>query len=405
MPYAEGARFDPDKGCMSTTRKEIIGEISEWVNSPNADKAPCIFFLSGVAGFGKSAIAHAVARQFDQLGRLGLSYCFDHADQANHRPSNLLSTIALDIADLDHQWKRSLGDVVKGSRSLRTTLSATEQFKNFILEPSKALTTIGPIVIVINALDESGAKSYHQTLLQVLAKRASDLPPNFQVLITAHPEADILNTFSDNLYIFCKHMDTIEKSSNESNISLFIKNQLTDIPSLEIQWPQRRWCRMLLEGSDGLFQWASTACQAIKDSKGGVRPTELLTRFCSLEHGLDGLYSEVLGQTFDANNAMVMSRFKLVMGRILEVKEPLSVSAHSKLCYGDDDTDLVALIVQSMGSLLSGISQTDRPVRALHASFFDFLTDESQSKSYYVDASQQNVSLTLLTFRAMKSWL
>src|ERR1700734_2354947 len=122
MPYARGARFDPNKGCLPGTREKIIGEIIQWVNSPNADIIPRIFFLSGVAGYGKSAIAHTVARQFDGIGRLGSSY--------NRRPSNLFSTIALDIADLDHHWKKSLCNVVKGNRSLQTTLSATEQFKN-----------------------------------------------------------------------------------------------------------------------------------------------------------------------------------------------------------------------------------------------------------------------------------
>jgi len=108
MPYAEGARFVPEKGCLPGTREEIIGEIIEWINSPNGDTVSRIFFLSGVAGSGKSAIAHTVAQLFDQQERLGSSYCFDRADQVNRRPGNLLSTIALNIADLDHLWKTSL---------------------------------------------------------------------------------------------------------------------------------------------------------------------------------------------------------------------------------------------------------------------------------------------------------
>jgi hypothetical protein len=401
MPYARGARFDPDKGCLPGTREKIIGEIIQWVNSPNAEIVP-IFFLSGVAGYGKSAIAHAVARQFHALGRLGSSYCFDLADQANRRPGNLLSTIALDIADLDRQWKNSLCNVVKDNRSLRTTLSVTEQFKNFILEPAKALTTVGPILIVIDGLDESAKGPSRKALLEVLARVASDLPTNFRILITARPDRDIVKAFSDNKWVFCRHLDYIndnDKYSNERDVSLFIETTLSDIPSLESEWPNKHWCRMLLEGSDGLFQWASTACRAIKDGEGGLRETELLTRFCSLTRGLDGLYFEVLSHSFDPNNAVVMSRFKAVMGRILVTMEPLSVSAHSEMYCGSNDTEL---ITQSMGSLLSGVNQDGAPVRALHSSFFDFLTDENRSKSYYVDASRQNWTLTLSTFRVMK---
>jgi hypothetical protein len=114
MPYAEGARFDPEKGCFPGTREEIIGEITQRVNSPNEDDVHRVFFLSSVAGSGKSAIAHAIAKLFDQQKRLGSSYRYDRADQVNRLPSNLLSIIALNIADLDHHWKMSLSNSVKG---------------------------------------------------------------------------------------------------------------------------------------------------------------------------------------------------------------------------------------------------------------------------------------------------
>ena len=75
----------------------IIEEITQWVNSPNADTMPRIFFLGGVAGYRKSAIAHTVAWQFNMLGQLGLSYCFNCTDQANCHPASLLSTIATQV--------------------------------------------------------------------------------------------------------------------------------------------------------------------------------------------------------------------------------------------------------------------------------------------------------------------
>src|SRR6266576_3006014 len=170
MPYADGARFDPAKGCLPGTRDMMIKEIIQWVNSPNGDDVPRIFLLSSVAGSGKSAIAHTITNTFYRQKRLGSSYCFDRADQANRRPDNLLSTIALNIPDVDQHWKISLDNIVKGDRSLRTTISATEQFKNFILEPAMALTTVGPIVVVIDALDESAKGQSRKDLLDTLAK-------------------------------------------------------------------------------------------------------------------------------------------------------------------------------------------------------------------------------------------
>ncbi|KAF8726639.1 hypothetical protein AX14_007619 [Amanita brunnescens Koide BX004] len=405
IPYANGTRFDPDKGCLPGTRNTIINEIIQWVNRPNGDDVPRIFLLTGVAGSGKSAIAHAIAKLFDPQQRLGSSYCFLRADQANRRPDNLLSTIALDIADLDQHWKTSLGNIVKGNRSLRTTLSVTEQFKNFILEPAKALETVGPILVVIDALDESAEDPSRKALLRTLAKGISDLPSNLRILITARPERDILSAFKDNLHVICKYMNTIDEASNKADIALFVETQLSDVHSLELEWPNKRWCQMLVESSDGLFQWVSTACQAIKDNKGALRQTERLSRFVSSARGLDALYSEVLRQAFDQQDDDSMSRFKLVMGRILAVKEPLSISAHSELRSDDEPADLVELILPLLGSLLSGVDQHYIPIRPLHASFFDFLTDQNRSGTYYVDPSQQNRSLTLSSLRVMKSGL
>jgi len=405
MPYAKGARFNPEKGCLPGTRKKIIGEITEWVNFTDGDAISRVFFLSGVAGSGKSAIAHTVAQLFDQQKRLGSSYCFDRADQVNRRPNNLLSTIALNIADLDHQWKASLYNVVKGNRSLRTTLSATEQFNNFMLEPAKALTAVGPTVIVIDALDEGGDESSRRALLDILAKGISGLPANFRILITARPEPDIVNAFNGNQHVFCKHMNTIDEASNEADIALYIETQLSGLHSLDSEWPNKRWCHMLINSSDGLFQWASTACRAIKDGKRGLHPTERLSRFMLSACGLDGLYLEVLQQAFDEKDDIVMSRFKLLIGRMLATKEPLSVSAHSELGGDGDPAALVELILPALGSLLSGVNQLHVPVRALHASFFDFLTDQHRSKSYYVDPSHHNHNLTLSCLRVMRSGL
>jgi DNA polymerase III delta prime subunit len=405
MHYARGTRFDPDKGCLPGTREMIIEEIIQWVNTPNGDDVPRIFLLSGVAGSGKSAIAHAIAELFDSQKRLGSSYCFDRADQVNRRPNNLLSTIALDIADLDHHWKTSLANIVKGNRSLRTTLSPSEQYKKFILEPAMALTTVGPILVVIDALDESAEaeEPSRKALLDTLAKGISDLPPNIRILITARPEPDIIGTFDGIRHILCKHMNTIDEASNKADITLFVERQLSDVLSLELEWPNKHWCQMLVESSGGLFQWASTACQAIKDRRGVFPPTERLSRFVSSARGLDALYSEVLRQAFDGQDDDAMSRFKLVMGRILATKEPLSICAHSELRSDDEPANLVELILPLLGSLLSGVEKQDIPIRPLHISFFDFLTDQNRSGTYYVDPSEQNRGLTSSCLRVMKS--
>ncbi|KAG6326497.1 hypothetical protein ID866_12592, partial [Astraeus odoratus] len=57
IAYATGAGLNTSKKCLEDTRIEILGEIVDWIND-HGDAARRIFWLSGQAGKGKSAIAH-----------------------------------------------------------------------------------------------------------------------------------------------------------------------------------------------------------------------------------------------------------------------------------------------------------------------------------------------------------
>ena len=72
MLYADGVRYAEEKGCLPGTRKSVLREICDVLNNP-AEDAPRVCLLTGVAGSGKSAVAHSIARLFDGQERLGSS--------------------------------------------------------------------------------------------------------------------------------------------------------------------------------------------------------------------------------------------------------------------------------------------------------------------------------------------
>jgi len=411
MLYAEGARFDPEKVCLPHTRDGIIDEINRWINSPNGDEVHRIFYLSGVAGSGKSTIAHTIAHRYDQLGRLGSSFCFDRADQVNRRPDNIFSTIARDLADLDSQRKHILWLTVKEKRSLRITRAPREQFEKFILTPAKGMNTIGPVVIVIDAFDECGDQGSRKVILSILAEASKHLPSNFRILITARPESDIEKALALNHHVLCKRMDTIDAKSTSDDISLYVQAQLSDVEGLERKWPNKSWCLPLVDRSEGLFQWAFTACRFITgDGKSGLDPVDQLDILLSPPSStsnlsaLDQLYFDILMRTFPSENATFMDRFRMILGRVLAAHEPLSISSLKELHCEDDFVD-VGLVISPLGSLLSGVAQQNIAVRPLHTSFRDFLTDVNRSKSFFIDTSRHHRSLALASMRVMKSEL
>jgi hypothetical protein len=279
------------------------------VNS-DAEDVPRVLLLSGMAGVGKSAIAHSLAKLFDGLGRLGSSYCFDRANQAERRPDNLFSTIARDLADLDPEWRSTLSQVIHRKTALRNTRAPREQFEQFILDPATDLTSVGPLLIVIDALDESGDEESRQGILSILANKAAELSSNFRILVTSRAEQDIIDSLCDKPYVASKRMDTVDSSSTTHDISCFVQTRLGDVRSLERKWPNNDWCRLLVEHLECVFQWASTACRFIRgDGAKGLDPVDqmdvLLSSTSRSTHlnCLDQLYSEILKRNFQIENS------------------------------------------------------------------------------------------------------
>ncbi|KAG2028444.1 hypothetical protein BDR03DRAFT_1078970, partial [Suillus americanus] len=142
------------KQCLPGTRTEILSQITNWING-SGDAAQRVLWLSGPAGTGKSAIAHTIAKWFSDMGVLGSCFCFDKAEK---RHEKVFSTIARDLADRDPEMRRALADAVKNSTSLKNSKDIFQQWEKLLMEPLKKFSrsSVGPVLIVIEALDESG---------------------------------------------------------------------------------------------------------------------------------------------------------------------------------------------------------------------------------------------------------
>ena len=309
MPYAFGARYVQEKGCLAGTRESVIQDLCDILNDP-AEDAPRVCLLTGVAGLGKSAVAHSIARLYDGQKRPGSSYCFASTGVARRNPQNLFSTIARDLSDHDPQYKSALWGVVKDNRALRASTSPLEQVEQFIIGPSKRLDAIGHLIVVIDALDESGDQASRRLLLQTVSKQITEnaLPTNLRFLITARPESDILAALSSGSHLVHKQMGDIPKEIVDGDIERFIHHSLHQYPELESSWPNKEWCRLLVCHSQRLFQWASTACNFIQEDGIGYDPYERLGMLLESDntegvHPLDKLYWTILERHFTLKGA------------------------------------------------------------------------------------------------------
>ena len=238
MPYSGGAGLNKQKLCLEGTREELLKEISDWIN--NVEKnIPPIFWLHGPAGTGKSSIAHTIAHQFQQLKRLGSCFCFDRSRMAERRHERIFSTIAQDLANRDTSLRRELKTVILSNAALKNTTDILQQWEELIMKPAKALSEaiVKPIVIIVDALDESGDTNSRRVLLRILdntENRITDLPPNLRILLTSRPLPDIHAALSSGRHVRNKSMDNIPSESTKHDILRYVSEELSKVDFDEI---------------------------------------------------------------------------------------------------------------------------------------------------------------------------
>src|ERR1700735_4733005 len=96
--YAAFDDYNEDTGsseCYGETRKEILKEIEDWAEDQDGK---CIFWLSGMAGSGKSTIARTIARKFKQKDYLGASFFFKAGQKLRGDSKALFTTLADQLA-------------------------------------------------------------------------------------------------------------------------------------------------------------------------------------------------------------------------------------------------------------------------------------------------------------------
>ena len=420
MPYAGGASLNKQKICLEGTREKLLEEITGWINSAEKD-TPRIFWLHGPAGTGKSSIAHTIAHRFQQLEHLGSCFCFDRSRMAERRHEKVFSTIAQDLANRDTSLRRQLTIVVHSNAALKNTTDILQQWEELIVRPAKALadTIMGPIVIIVDALDESGDTASRRVLLRILGgamaeNRITDLPPNIRILLTSRPLQDILAALDGRTHVQQKSMDSIPSESTKHDILRYVSDELSQV---DFERPNQEVFTSLAGSSGQIFEWARLACAYIRgdnDAGIGLEPHERFETIITHSKSdhvplLDGMYKFTLETMFPGGRGPGLQRFKSVMAQIIGTKEPLPIGGLTSMRRHFPVKDLadvnIRTIVAPMAALLSGATDTSVPIRPLHASFADFLTDRDRSHEFFIDVDPIHSPLAFASLGIMKEKL
>jgi hypothetical protein len=406
-------QWDPDKVCLPGTRSILLDEIIEWMHRPTSER---ILWLSGAAGTGKSSVANSIAEYFHNLGRLGASFRFNRHDARAETPGLLFGNICHQLALFDDQLRVAVLSAIHhgsgGAMSLRM------QARTLLVETTKSAEIIGPVVIVIDAIDESGLDDSHEptreTLVQAIVRELPALPASVKVLVTSRDEGKMSLLMSG--CSSCLSMRMEDVLHTDEDILRYIQDRMVRIrrtlPDPLDDWPGATREMELARYADGLFIWASLACAFLE--RRGDDPDIQLAKLVSAsreglkaEEKLDLLYLDVLRRSRPDDEGIPANNWHYVVGALAALKTPLT--------YRDMDTllNLSAELRQRPLVLIDGrqiqlttcyhiifslrpILRTDANmkdvIRLLHKSVSDYLTRRAND-NIRVDFSLCNVIL------------
>jgi hypothetical protein len=386
--------------CLENTRLDVIKLVTEWV-ADEAHKKP-VFWLSGMTGTGKSTISTTVADISREFWRLGAYIFFNRDIKERSDPAILIRTLAYKLAKFYGPIGNAVAAAIESSPDIAES-SLVFQFRKLIAEPLASLDPLhvgGPILIVVDALDECGNATSRKGLLTVLSQGFNKLPSFIRILVTSRRERDIESIFHSHPCVRPYELDPTSDSTAK-DIEIFIQSQMEAVRvdneglGLPADWPGHDKIQMLTVRAAGLFVWASTACLFINE---GHDPREQVDQVLTTSgsntsaplEGLERLYKTALQFAGNWEDPVFRTDCRAIIGLILVATIPLRCKAIDDL-LGLPRPSLHT--VKNLGSVLRW-SEAD-PIRILHPSFQDFVTHRGRcgNDHWFVDVTLHHRTL------------
>ncbi|KAF7969146.1 hypothetical protein HWV62_28234 [Athelia sp. TMB] len=407
LPYAEGASWSTTLGCLPGTRVAMLSLIHDWSRSRDQHK---ILLLKGVAGSGKSAISHAIAKLLQDCGLLTSCFFFDRESNSRNTPRLLFSTIARDIAALYSAIAADISDSLEKEPALASA-DFSRQFEAFIAGPLLRHPIDRQIVVVIDGLDEAVSDDGDTDLLPILRDGITKLP-NFRLFLTSRPTRNIERFLSASDYVSFLLLD-IHSSENRQDIATYVDVMVRDAAissQMGTPWPDEGLIHDLKIMAEGLFIWIATVFAYLRSSyKPRAKLRALLTK--SLPQSphdptkkIDALYATILEECGDWSDPDFCEDYAIFMGAIMAVKRPLSLAALRSL-HSDNQGSLLYSLPQRFGSVLVGLYNEHEPIHALHLSFREFVTaraaERADTRKFFLSEKDYSCQLAELCLRTI----
>ncbi|KAE9404100.1 WD40 repeat-like protein [Gymnopus androsaceus JB14] len=386
----ENASFKEEyhSSCLTGTRVGILKTLMDWATNPYS---PPIFWLSGIAGTGKSTIAQSFCESLEKQHILGGSFFCSRKSKDHREVRKIVPTLAYFLA----QYSESYCYRIKVALEVDPTLASQgvkRQWDSLLWHPlQKTKIPYQPFVLVIDALDECEDVDTTRNFISILRTMPEEFFPYIRLFISCRPEYYIQEEFeiTSNKYLFKLH--EIETEIVQKDIQLYLDWSLygKNISADEIH--------LLSEKAGKLFISAFTQVQYLKAAAGPIalkaRVNDLLENKFIAE-SMDYLYNILLIKATDRMTENEKADAKYLVNLIVSLADPLSRYTLSELWRPFD--------VAPFRSVLNVPESDMQPIHIFHASFSDYILDQSRCHiAFYCNPKEIHRIMTLACMKNM----
>ncbi|ORY42063.1 hypothetical protein BCR33DRAFT_825036 [Rhizoclosmatium globosum] len=273
------------------TRLWIIPALEAW-----AQTGERVLYLNGGAGTGKSIIVYSLTVNLPSNFQIGALFICRYNNTRKSDPKTLVSTIrpveAFQVLVLD------------GLNKL-----PPEEWKEKTL------------LIVIDALDELNISDRHY-VLSILTSLCPKLPTFVKIFTSGRPERDIYHALQN----VSPFVLSPNEEKNQEDLEKFVDYFLGSVWGIIAPDSLKsKCCKDLIVKSEGLFIYARTVCEYIKQQN--FNPSQAHTVIQSLASGVDNSYATIMNRLLTVNRSEKISLFKSAFAVVLTVQKPLSLNA------------------------------------------------------------------------------
>jgi Adenylylsulfate kinase and related kinases len=386
-------------GCTEGTREAILAKLMAWATEVTSPK---IYWLTGMAGTGKTTIAHTFSEILNKNQMLCVTFFCSRQESDCNNTGLILPTLAYQLARCSPAASQALVNILEQNPDAGLQKNLNSQFNDLIFGLAKT-AFVGPghrpVIIIIDALDECAEQKGVTQLLSIISQYASKLP--FKFFLTSRPEQKIGNRF--NQPEFERHsrfvLHDVEEDVVAADIELYFRARLNEIaherrdemPS-DSSWPSEEQFKTLVNCAGKLFIYAATVCEYVERGKSVRDRLDVATGISgSSLNGkteiLDNLYGHIVATALDEADLKEKMHIRNVLQVVISARNPMSINAISALLQTKCRTVHAAL--QPLHAVLHIPSDNDysAPISTFHASFPDFITNQGRSRSNYLDLS------------------